>query len=445
MEAVLLPYSKELERNILGAILLDKRVLPLVVGHLKTEIFYDLGHQKVFSTIKKMYDDNVSIDLSTIAQKLVNDETVKELGGAYYLSKLTDNVTGGSHINTHIDMVVELYKKREAYMLFKQTEMECLDNNSQAIDLLSSVNGKLIALQEFGNIHEKSIDDVIMTLNYARDKAQSGELLGFNTGFEEINNTLAGWCKPDLVIIAARPGMGKTAFMLSTIYHLCILQKVPVAIFSLEMSSEQLVERLESITSMVPLKRLRMNLMDDEERKILLKSDDKILLSPLHIEDTGGIGISQLRAKATIMKQKYGIKVIFIDYLQLMSGQNKTNQNREQEVSLISRSLKSLAKELGVPIIALSQLSRKVEERADKMPQLSDLRESGSIEQDADAVIMLMRPNYYEMTNPIEIGGKEYATNDLVICKVEKNRHGSTKNIALRFLPETMTFIDYKI
>ena len=444
MEAVLLPYSKELEKNILGAILLDKRVLPLVVGHLKTEIFYDLGHQKVFSTIKKMYDDNVSIDLSTIAQKLVNDETVKELGGAYYLSKLTDNVTGGSHINTHIDMVVELYKKREAYMLFKQTEMECLDNDSQAIDLLSSVNGKLIALQEFGNIHEKSIDDVIMTLNYARDKAQSGELLGFNTGFEEINNTLAGWCKPDLVIIAARPGMGKTAFMLSTIYHLCIVQKVPAAIFSLEMSSEQLVERLESITSMVPLKRLRMNLMNDEERKILLKSDDKILLSPLHIEDTGGIGISQLRAKATIMKQKYGIKVIFIDYLQLMSGQNKTNQNREQEVSLISRSLKSLAKELGVPIIALSQLSRKVEERADKMPQLSDLRESGSIEQDADAVIMLMRPNYYEMTNPIEIGGKEYATNDLVICKVEKNRHGSTKNIALRFLPETMTFIDYK-
>jgi replicative DNA helicase len=188
-----------------------------------------------------------------------------------------------------------------------------------------------------------------------------------------------------------------------------------------------------------------MNNLNDAERKILLKTDDKILLSPLHIEDMGGISISQLRAKATIMKQKYGIKVIFIDYLQLMSGQGKNNQNREQEVSLISRSLKSLAKELQVPIIALSQLSRRVEERGDKMPQLSDLRESGSIEQDADAVIMLMRPNYYEMTNPIEIGGTEYATNDLVICKVEKNRHGTTKNIPLRFLPETMTFVDYKL
>jgi replicative DNA helicase len=445
MEVVNLPQSKDLEKSILGAILMDKRTLPLVVGHLKAEVFYDLGHKKIFATIQKMYDDGVYVDMTTLNQKLKDDEAYKELGGAYYLSKLTDNVVSGHNINSHIDLLIEVYKKREAFMLFKQSEYECLDNDSQAIDLLSTVNSKLIALQEFGNIHEKNIEDVILTLNFSRDKAKSGELLGYNTGFEELNNTLAGWCRPDFVVIAARPGMGKTAFMLSTIYHLCILNKIPTAIFSLEMSSEQLVERLESITSMIPLKRLRMNLMNDDERKILLKTDDKILLSPIHIEDTGGISISQLRAKATIMKQKYGIKVIFIDYLQLMSGQGKSNQNREQEVSLISRSLKALAKELQVPIIALSQLSRRVEERADKMPQLSDLRESGSIEQDADAVIMLMRPNYYEMTNPIEISGTEYATSDLVICKVEKNRHGTTRNIPLRFLPETMTFVDYKL
>jgi replicative DNA helicase len=444
MELVNLPQSRDLEKSILGAILMDKRTLPLVVGHLKTEVFYDLGHQKIFGVIKKMYDDGVYVDITTLNQKLKDDEAYKELGGAFYLSKLTDNVTGTHNVNSHIEMLIEVYKKREAFMLFKQSEYECLNNESEAIDLLSAVNSKLIALQEFGNIHEKTIDDVILALNYSRDKAQNGELLGYDTGFSELNNTLAGWCRPDFVVIAARPGMGKTAFMLSTIYHLCILNKIPTAIFSLEMSSEQLVERLESITSMIPLKRLRMNSLNDAERKVLLKTDDKILLSPLHIEDMGGISISQLRAKATIMKQKYGIKVIFIDYLQLMSGQGKTNQNREQEVSLISRSLKALAKELQVPIIALSQLSRRVEERGDKMPQLSDLRESGSIEQDADAVIMLMRPNYYEMTNPIEIGGTEYATSDLVICKVEKNRHGTTKNLPLRFLPETMTFIDYK-
>jgi replicative DNA helicase len=308
---------------------------------------------------------------------------------------------------------------------------------------MAEVSKKLIQLQEFGNIYEKMMEDIIMSINYTRDMAQKGGLLGFNTGFEELNNTLCGWVKPDLVIVAARPGMGKTAFMLSSIYQLACLDIVPVAVFSLEMSSEQLVERLESIGSQLPLKWLRMNTLDTTQRKVLLKTDDLLLTSPIHIEDMGGISVTQLRAKATILKQKYGIKVIFIDYLQLMSGTGKSNQNREQEVSYISRSLKALAKELEVPIIALSQLSRRVEERGDKMPQLSDLRESGSIEQDSDAVLMLMRPSYYEMTESIEIGGKEYDPSDLVILKVEKNRHGQCVNIPLRFKGETMTFTDY--
>jgi replicative DNA helicase len=237
--------------------------------------------------------------------------------------------------------------------------------------------------------------------------------------------------------------MGKTAMMLSSIHRLALVDGIPTAVFSLEMSSEQLVERLESIDSEIALKRLRMNILNDQERKVLLRTDDKILQAPLYIDDSGGISINQLRSKATVMKQKYGIKAIFIDYLQLMSGSGKNNQNREQEVSTISRSLKSLAKELEVPIIALSQLSRKVEERGDKMPQLSDLRESGAIEQDSDIVIMLMRPAYYEMRESIEIGGSEYSPSDLVICKVEKNRQGVTKNIPLRFIGETMTFTNY--
>jgi replicative DNA helicase len=318
------------------------------------------------------------------------------------------------------------------------------NGEAETMDFMAEVSKKLIQLQEFGNIYEKMMEDIIMSINYTRDMAQKGSLLGFNTGFNELNNTLCGWVKPDLVIIAARPGMGKSAMMLSCVYQLSCIDMVPVAVFSLEMSSEQLVERLESIGSQLPLKWLRMNTLDDKQRKVLLKTDDLLLTSPIHIEDMGGISVTQLRAKATILKQKYGIKVIFIDYLQLMSGTGKSNQNREQEVSYISRSLKALAKELEVPIIALSQLSRRVEERGDKMPQLSDLRESGSIEQDADAVIMLMRPHYYEMTEAIEIGGKEYSPSDLVVCKVEKNRHGSTRNLALRFLPETMKFEDYE-
>lgn len=444
MEAVVLPKNIELEQNILGSLLIDKNVIPLVIGMLKEDVFYDLKHQRIFRTLNDMYNRNIAIDITTVAQMMSNEQSLSEVGGAYYLSKLTDSIVRTNHLNTHIAMAVELYKKRQAYFLFKQSEVECLDMDSEVIDLLSSVNSKLIGLQEFGNIYEKTIDQIVLAVIEKRDMAQKGELLGFNTGFTELNHTIAGWCKPDMIIVAARPGAGKTAMMLSSIYHLAILNSVPTAIFSLEMSSEQLVERLESIVSQVPLKRLRTNNMNEYEKVELMKADDKILQSPIYIEDTGGISIQQLRAKATVMKQKYGIKVIFIDYLQLMTANSKQNQNREQEVSTISRSLKALAKELEVPIISLSQLSRRVEERTDKMPQLSDLRESGSLEQDADIVIMLMRPSYYEMTEPVTIGGTEYDSQSLVICKVEKNRHGVTKNIPLRFIGETVTFENNK-
>lgn len=440
MEAVILPKNIELEQNILGSLLIDKNVIPLVIGMLTPEVFYDLKHQKIFKTLQEMYNSNTAIDITTVAQKMQNDKSLQEVGGAYYLSKLTDAIVRTNHLNTHIEMVVEMFKKRKAYLLLKQQVNGFLDVDNESVDLISSLNSELIKIQEFGDINEKTIEQIVLAIIEKRDMAQKGELLGFNTGFTELNHTIAGWCKPDMIIVAARPGAGKTAMMLSSIYHLAILNNVSTAIFSLEMSSEQLIERMESIVSQVPLKRLRTNNMNDYEKGVVMKADDKILRSPIYIDDTGGISIQQLRAKATVMKQKYGIKVIFIDYLQLMTANGKQNQNREQEVSTISRSLKALAKELEVPIIALSQLSRRVEERADKMPQLSDLRESGSLEQDADIVIMLMRPSYYEMTEPVNIGGTEYSCENLVICKVEKNRHGQTKNIPLRFIGETVTF-----
>lgn len=441
MQVLNLPKNTELEANILGSVLMDKRVLPMVMGYLKEDVFYDYKHQIIFRTIKSMYDKNIKVDISTVFQKICDDKQQENVS-AYDLTRLTDNVTSTHHTNTHVEIVIELYKRRKLVELGQRIKTEAVDGLDSE-DLFTLYSKELINLQEYGNIYEKTIDDIIMTLNSTRDKAQLGQLLGFNTGFDELNTTIAGWCKPDLIVLAARPGMGKTAMMLSSIHRLALVDGIPTAVFSLEMSSEQLVERLESIDSEIALKRLRMNLLNDQERKVLLRTDDKILQAPLYIDDSGGISINQLRSKATVMKQKYGIKAIFIDYLQLMSGSGKNNQNREQEVSTISRSLKSLAKELEVPIIALSQLSRKVEERGDKMPQLSDLRESGAIEQDSDIVIMLMRPAYYEMRESIEIGGAEYSPNDLVICKVEKNRQGVTKNIPLRFIGETMTFTNY--
>jgi replicative DNA helicase len=442
MDVLNLPKNIEIEENILGSILIDKQALPFVVNYLTEDIFYDLRHQLIFRTIKQMYDKNIQIDLSTVFQRLIDNKHSEEVS-AFYLSKLTNNVVSTAHLNTHIEVVIELYKRRKLATIGRLMEVAAFNGQETTDDTLSTFGKQLIGLQEFGNIYEKTIDQIILQLNESRDAATEGQLLGINTGFLELNNTLCGWVKPDFVIIAARPGMGKTAFMLSSIYQIAIQEGIATAIFSLEMSSNQLVERLESISSGLALKRLRMNLITDNEKVHLMRTDDKILTSPIYIEDMGGISVTQLRSKATILKQKYGIKIIFIDYLQLMSGTGKSNQNREQEVSNISRSLKSLAKELEVPIIALSQLSRRVEERADKMPQLSDLRESGSIEQDADAVIMLMRPGYYEQTESVEIGGREYSPSDLVVCKVEKNRHGATKNLALRFLPETMTFQDY--
>ena len=439
IEATNLPKNLELEKNILGSLLIDKNALPLVIGLLNEDVFYDLKHKKIFSTIKSMFDKHISIDITTIAQKLQGDKAMDEVGGAYYLSKLTDNIVHTNHLNTHIEMVVELYKKRQAYLTLIQKSSEFLHPDTESLESISSLISKLLGLQEFGNIYEQTIDQIVMKVITKRDMANKGELLGFDTGFSELNSTIGGWCAPDMVVVAARPGAGKTSFMLSSVYHLAIVKSVSTAIFSLEMSSEQLVERLESITSQVPLKRLRMNILNDYEKDVVMKADDKIIQAPIYIDDTGGLNISQLRAKATILKQKYGIKVIFIDYLQLMSGQGKSNQNREQEVSTISRNIKALAKELGVPIIALSQLSRRVEERADKIPQLSDLRESGSIEQDSDIVIMLMRPDYYEMKETVEIRGKEYHPEGLVIAKVEKNRHGNVCNIPLRFIGETIT------
>lgn len=439
IEATNLPKNTELEKNILGSLLIDKNALPLVIGLLNEDVFYDLKHKKIFSTIKSMFDKHISIDITTIAQKLQGDKAMDEVGGAYYLTKLTDNIVHTNHLNTHIEMVVELYKKRQAYLTLMQKSGEFLHPDTESLDSISSLISKLLGLQEFGNIYEQTIDQIVMQVITKRDMANKGELLGFDTGFTELNSTIGGWCAPDMVVVAARPGAGKTAFMLSSVYHLAIVKSVSTAIFSLEMSSEQLVERLESISSQVPLKRLRMNILNDYEKEVVMKADDQIIQAPIYIDDTGGLNISQLRAKATILKQKYGIKVIFIDYLQLMSGQGKSNQNREQEVSTISRNIKALAKELGVPIIALSQLSRRVEERADKIPQLSDLRESGSIEQDSDIVIMLMRPDYYEMKETVEIRGKEYHPEGLVIAKVEKNRHGQCVNLPLRFIGETIT------
>jgi replicative DNA helicase len=268
-------------------------------------------------------------------------------------------------------------------------------------------------------------------------------VLGIKTGISELDKAACGLVSPDLIIVAARPGAGKTAMALSITYNISVKQKIACAWFSLEMDGTQLVRRLVSMDTGIPHEAIRNGTTTSEQDRIIGESVDKISYSPIHIEDRTSMNIRDIRTRASLLKKKHNIGLVIVDYIQLMSGIDSKGKNREQVVSEISRGLKCLAKELEIPVIALSQLSRSVETRGDKMPQLSDLRESGAIEQDADSVMFLMRPEYYGMTEPVEIGGTEYPVQRLAICSIAKNRHGQTKNIALEFTGNTMTFTDH--
>jgi replicative DNA helicase len=274
-----------------------------------------------------------------------------------------------------------------------------------------------------------------------RDKSTADGQIGINTGYNSLNALISGWVAPDLIILAARPAQGKTAFMLNTIINV-LKQKIPVGIFSLEMSGEQLVNRLLSLDSGIAHSKLRHNHLVEEEVVRLMKSEARMEKFPLYIDDSPSLNIRDLRSKATIMKRKYGIKFLCIDYLQLMSGVDRKG-TRETEISEISRGCKIIAKELNIPVLALSQLSRAVESRNDKLPQLSDLRESGSIEQDADSVIFLMRPETYNIKE-IEIRGSTYSSDGICVVKIGKNRHGSLKTLPFKFIGDSMSFKEHE-
>lgn len=335
----------------------------------------------------------------------------------------------------------QYYLQREAIRL--GNEMVFNGFNADPFDTLNSVAAEIMRLQEQAlKGHTKTIADHVLQVNKEREAISQKGSLGTSTGLTALDEVISGLVAPDLIILAARPGMGKTALALTIAHHVAIMLKEPVGIFSMEMSASQLVTRLESIESGIDHGLIRKNELSEQQRAHLTKSDAIIARSCIHIDDRPGLNIRELRTAANIMKRKHGIKHLFVDYLQLMSGVDERGRSRENIISEISRGLKVIAKELHITVIALSQLSREVEKRPDKMPQLSDLRESGSIEQDADEVIFLMRPEYYEMTELVEIGGHEYNPQGLVIAKIAKNRHGGTRAIPVYFQAPCMRFTD---
>ena len=434
------PNNIELEKDIIGAIIISPNIITDVIHKVSVDFFYDLNNQTIYSTIVHLYDSNIAIDYVTIVNHLKQINKLEQIGGAYEIVKLTNSVVSTAHIQDWVSILQHHYLQRMGIEI-GQSLINRSITTTDIQSILNTASSEILnAQQKVFKGTELNMNYYLMELNKQRANVKMNGQIGIDTGWQSLNNAISGWVNPDLIILAARPAQGKTAFMLNTIYN--VLQKdIPVGVFSLEMSGTQLVNRLLSLDSKIAHTNLRHNTITEFQQKILNQSENKLIDFPLYIDDSPNLNIRDLRSKASIMKRKYDIKLLCIDYLQLMSGNDKKG-NRESEIAEISRGCKIIAKELDIPVIALSQLSRAVESRPDKMPQLSDLRESGGIEQDADSVIFLMRPETYNIRE-VEIGGNNLSSDNLCIVKVAKNRHGSLKNIPFNFFGERMEFNEY--
>jgi len=437
------PQASEIEDAILGALMLDSSCVNIGMSRLFEDMFYRIDSKAVFKAIQTLFDTSRPIDLLTVVEELKRQNNLEVVGGAYGLTKFTNSVVSSANLEAHILILSELYLKREMIQIGHSAFTKAYEDETDIFDLISVTDNNIQKAQE--RILTGMSKDIayfgMRVLDQHATVKHSG-VLGISTGLSELDRVTCGLVSPDLIVVAARPGAGKTSVALSITYNTSVLGKIPCAWFSLEMDGVQLVRRLASIDTNIPHERIRNGHTTDEEDFVLGNSIDKISNAKIFIEDKTSMNIRDIRTKSALLKKKHNIGYIVVDYIQLMSGIETKGKSREQVVSDISRGLKCIAKELEIPVIAISQLSRAVESRPDKMPQLSDLRESGAIEQDADSVLFLMRPEYYGMTEPIQIGDKEYPTQGLAICTIAKNRHGSTKNVALEFKGATMHFRD---
>ncbi len=426
------PQATDLEEAVLGAMMLEKSPVNDVIDILKPEAFYKDAHQRIYATIQALFQKSEPIDILTVTTALRKSGELDMVGGPYYISQLTNRVASTANAEYHARIIAQKYISRELIRISSDTIKNCYDETKDVFDLLDSAESDLFQVAE-GNIrknYEKMsnlMQSAIDQIDQARKNVDG--ISGVPTGFTELDRVTSGWQKSDMVVLAARPGMGKTALVLSMARNIAADFSHGVAIFSLEMSSLQLVNRLIASETGISQEKLRKGALADHEYQQLHARIGKLSNAPLFIDDTPALSIFELRAKCRRLKAQHDIQLVVIDYLQLMTAAGKSG-NREQEISTISRSIKSIAKELDVPIIALSQLSRSVETRGgDKRPMLSDLRESGAIEQDADIVCFIYRPEYYGITEDDE-GNSVAGTGEIIIAK---HRNGSLENVRLKF------------
>ena len=442
------PQAIDLEEVVLGALLLEQNALNEVIDILRPELFYKESHYHIFEAIQVLFGDSLPVDMLTVSDKLKSSGKLELVGGAHYIAYLTNRVVSAANVEYHARIIAQKFIQRRLIEISSEIINEAFEDSTDVFDLLDDAEKKLFNVNE-DNLR-REVQGMPALLSKAKEQiekasTQEGGFSGIPSGFKELDRITAGWQPSDLIIIAARPGMGKTAFVLSMARNMAVDKEKPVAVFSLEMSAIQLVMRLISSESKVSSENLRRGDLSPTQWKSLNDNMETLTNAPLFIDDTPALDIFELRTKARRLKQQFDIQCIIIDYMQLMNVRSKNdkggaNSNREQEISTISRSIKALAKELEIPIIALSQLSRAVETRGgSKRPILSDLRESGAIEQDADMVLFIYREEYYFKDDPkfdIE------PIKDKAELIIAKHRNGSLDTIDLRFISHYAKFED---
>ncbi|ELR69360.1 Replicative DNA helicase [Fulvivirga imtechensis AK7] len=437
------PQAIDLEEAVLGALMLEKDALSTVIDILKPGSFYSDAHKEIYTAIVELFNNSEPVDMRTVANQLRKNGKLEMAGGAYYIAELTSKVSSAANVEYHARIVTEMAIKRELIRVASEIHHDAYEDTTDVFQLLDKTEQSLFEISE-ANIR-KNYDNMRSLMAQAIQELEERKnhkdgLTGIPSGFSALDRVTSGWQKSDLVIIAARPGMGKTAFVVSALRNAAVDFNHAVAIFSLEMSSVQLVNRLISAEAELESEKIKKGNLADYEWQQLIHKTTKLSNAPIFIDDTPALSILELRAKCRRLKAQHDVQLIVIDYLQLMSGDSsKGGGNREQEIASISRALKGIAKELDVPVLALSQLSRAVETRGgDKRPQLSDLRESGSIEQDADMVMFLYRPEYYGITED-ESGMPTIGTGEVIIAK---HRNGSLENVQLKFIGKFTKFGD---
>ena len=436
------PQARELEEAVLGALMLEKDAYSIVSEILKPESFYEKAHEKIYAAIVDLAISQRPVDMLTVTEQLKKRGELEEVGGPFYISQLTSKVASSAHIEYHARIIAQKYLARELISFTAMIQGKAFDESIDVEDLMQEAEGKLFEISQ-RNVKKDvtQINPVIKEAMVMLEKAanQKEGLSGLRTGFEGLDKMTSGWQNSDLIIIAARPAMGKTAFVLSMAKNIAVDYRNPVALFSLEMSNVQLVNRLISNVCEIESGKIKSGQLAGHEWQQLDYKLKNLLDAPLYVDDTPSLSVFELRTKARRLVREHGVKIIIIDYLQLMNASGMAFGSRQEEVSTISRSLKGLAKELNIPIVALSQLNRGVESREGidgKRPQLSDLRESGAIEQDADMVCFIHRPEYYKIYQD-DRGNDLRGMAEIVIAK---HRNGAVGEVLLRFKGEFTRF-----